>query len=166
LPFGTSFAVSGLHTLAPVLACITEEIWQDIAIDFIGLFASYIAAKVLSFTGAGYVAMMVKGLLQYGLFVPLLLSESAGSVKMLAAFIANALMGFIALSISIAEGFVKALWNICTAPWMSACMLMANGAMVAAAPLEIVRTGIEYIESCIIDFPIAIFAFARFMGWI
>lgn len=111
LPFGTTFSISGLDTLASVLNCITEEIWQDTAVDLFGLFASFIAAKTLSLCGEilGLVAIGAKGVVQWALFAPLLLNEKAGSVRMVAAFIADTLMGFVALSAGIGEAFAEVI---------------------------------------------------------
>lgn len=168
LPFGTTFSISGLDTLASVLNCITEEIWQDTAVDLFGLFTSFIAAKTLSLCGEipGLVAIGAKGVVQWALFAPLLLNEKAGSVRMVAAFIANTLMGFVALSAGIGEAFAEVIWKVCTAPLVSMFMYMARGAIAVAAPLEWIRTRVDYIESCVVDFPIAIIALARYSGWI
>jgi hypothetical protein len=168
LPFGTTFSMKGAETLASELSQITEEVWQDTAVDFLGLFVSYIAAKALSigFEGAGLIAIGAKGVVQWTLFAPLLLNEKAGSTKMLAAFFANVLMGLVALATSVGETFAQAIWNVCTAPMISAWMLGVNGLIKYVAPLEIVRTWVDYVESLILDFPMAVIAWARYSGWI
>jgi hypothetical protein len=168
LPFGTTLSVTGLESLSLVLNEITAEIWQDVAIEFIGLFASYTVAKLLSLGGEipGLAAIAVKGVAQWILFTPLLLSEKAGSGKMIAASIANVMMGLIALGASVGETFARFLWTICTAPAISVLMLAVDGTIKAAAPLEIIRTRVDYIESLVIDFPMALVAFARYSGWI
>jgi len=167
LPFGTTFSITGLHSLAEALSYVTEEIWQDVGLDLFGLFISYTLAKVASFAGVapGLVAIGLKGIAQGILFGLLMMSEKAGSVKMLAAFIANMFMGLIALSVGAAEAFAHLIWNLCTAPWVSAFMLATQGMIAAATPLEIIKSPVDYIESIVIDFPMAILAFTRYMGW-
>jgi hypothetical protein len=56
--------------------------------------------------------------------------------------------------------------KVCTASFVSVFMYMARGAIAVAAPLEWIRTRVDYIESCVIDFPMAIIALARYSGWI
>jgi hypothetical protein len=168
LPFGTTLSMVGVESLASVLPYVTEEIWQDTAMDFAGLFVSYVAAKALSVCGEvpGLIAIGAKGLVQWALFLPLLVNEKAGSVRMLAACFANILMGLIALATDVGETFAKALWNVCTAPILSALMLGTDGMIKLASPLELLRTGVDYIESFVIDFPMALVAWARYSGWI
>jgi hypothetical protein len=158
LPGGETYQWEGLEIFAEVL----EEVWQDIMLDFIGVFISYIVAKGFSIwnLAAGLIAEGVKGAVQYT-FLALSWNDLE---KMLAISIANFLMGFIALVAHVGEAFVKALINIICAPAWSAMMLTTNGMIALAAPLQVVRTPVDYIESVFIDFPIAILALLRYLG--
>jgi hypothetical protein len=158
LPGGETWNWEGLEIFAEVL----EEVWQDIMLDFIGVFISYIVAKGLSIwnLAAGLVAEGFKAAVQYT-FLALFWNDLE---KMLAISIANFLMGFIALATHVGEAFVKALINIIYAPAWSAIMLTTNGMIALTAPLQVVRTPVDYIESAFIDFPIAILALLRYLG--
>jgi hypothetical protein len=84
--------------------------------------------------------------------------------KMLATSIANFLMGLVALATHVGEAFIKALFNIiCGSAW-SAMMLTTNGMIAIAAPLRVIRTPVDCVESAFVDFPIAILALLRCLG--
>ncbi|MDH5482273.1 MAG: hypothetical protein OEY22_05280 [Candidatus Bathyarchaeota archaeon] len=158
LPGGETYFWQGLDTFAGVL----EEIWEDIILDFMGVFISYAIAKGLSIwnLAAGLIAEGVKALVQYG-FLWIGWNDPA---KMLATSIANFLMGFIALATHVGEAFVKALFSIICGPAWAAIMLTTNGMIPLAAPLQIIRTPVDYVESVFVDFPIAILALLRYLG--
>ncbi|MCK4481807.1 hypothetical protein KAU55_01170 [Candidatus Bathyarchaeota archaeon] len=158
LPGGEIWFWEGLEIFEEIL----EEVWQDIMLDLMGIFISYTIAKGLSVwnLAAGLVAEGFKAAIQYT-FLALSWNNLE---KMLAMSIANFLMGFIALATRIGEAFVKALFNILYAPAWSVIMLTTNGMIALAAPLQVVRTPVDYIESVFIDFPIAILALLRYLG--
>jgi hypothetical protein len=157
LPDGETWDWQGLEVFTDVL----EEVWQDVILDFMGVFVSYIAAKGLSIWNlpAGLVAEAVKVIVQYSF----LWIDWNNSAKMLATAIANFLMGLIALASHIGEAFVSALFSIIYSPAWSAIMLTTNRMIAFAAPLQIVRTPVDYIESFFVDFPIAVFALVRYL---
>jgi hypothetical protein len=166
LPFGTTFSIQNIQTLASTLAQINAEIWQDVMLDFWGVFMSYVVAKGFGLWGleAGLLIEIIKGGVQYGFFARDFFQSGAGSSKMLAYFIADMLMGLIAIGTNIGETFVKTLQNILWAATYSAIMLTTSGMITYIAPLEVVRTPVDYFESCVVDFPIAAFALLRFLG--
>jgi hypothetical protein len=122
LPFGTSFSLTETATFASCLSQITEEMWQDTAVDFLGLFVSYTVAKALSIglQAAGLIAIGVKGALQWAMFITLLPNDPEGSTTMLAVFFAKMLMRLVAIATSVGQAFAQAIWNVCTAPMVSA----------------------------------------------
>jgi hypothetical protein len=166
LPFGTTLSVTGFESLSLVLKEITAEIWQDVAIEFIGLFASYLLAKGLAIWNlpAAFITMAIKGGIQYGLFFADLVREGIGSPKMLATAIANIMMGAIAIATSIAETILQFLMNIVATPVLSAFMLAMRGMITSMAPMEVLRTPVDYVESFVLDLPIAVSAWAKYTG--
>jgi hypothetical protein len=164
LPFGETWNWDGLELFANVIA----EIWQDVMLDFIGVFISYILAKGLSIWNlvGGLLAEGIKGAFQYALFLPEFFKATEGSLKMLAAGLANLLMGLIAIATNVGEAFIKALQALIFGPTISAIMLTTTNMIALAAPFRIVRTGVDYVESVLVDFPIAILALLRYLGMI
>ncbi len=163
-PGGETWSWNGLEFFGGLVA----DIWEDVVLDFMGVFIAYVAAKGLSLWNwaGGLLAEGIKGVVQYGLFFNDFFAESAGSLKMLAAGVANILMGLVALATSVGEAFVKALEHIIFGPALSAMMLTMHGIIALAAPLKVMRTPVDYFESFVVDFPIAILALLRYGGWI
>ena len=153
-----NWTTAGLQLFAEV----TEEIWQDIILDLVGVFISYATAKALSFgsIAVGLIAEGVKAAFQYGF----LWASWNDMSKMLAMSLANFIMGLVALFTSIGEAFVKTLFSIMLAPAYSAVILATTRIISFAAPLQILRTPVDYVESIFVDFPIAILALARYLG--
>jgi len=162
LPFGETWNWEGLEVFADVVA----EIWEEVMLDFMGVFISYTIAKGLSIWNlvGGLLAEGIKGAFQYALFLPEFFGATEGSLKMLAAGIANILMGLIAIATNIGEAFAKALQTLIFGPAISAIMLTTTNMIALATPFRIVRTAVDYVESFIIDFPIAILALLRYLG--
>jgi hypothetical protein len=162
LPFGETYQWEGLELFANVVA----EIWEEVMLDFMGVFISYTIAKGLSIWNlvGGLLAEGIKGAFQYALFLPEFFRATEGSLKMLVAGIANILMGLIAIATNIGEAFVKALQALIFGPAISAIMLATTNMIALAAPFRIVRTPVDYVESFLVDFPIAILALLRYLG--
>ncbi|MDH7564523.1 MAG: hypothetical protein QHH24_06585, partial [Candidatus Bathyarchaeota archaeon] len=158
--------ITGLEFLSTVLREITAEIWQDVAIDAVRLFAAYVIARGLSIWNlpAALIAMAIKGAIQYGLFFADLVKEGCGSPKMLATTIASIVMGALAIATNIAETILEILINIIAGPVLSAFTLATRGIITLMAPLEIIRTPVDYIESFVIELPIAILAWIKYIG--
>jgi hypothetical protein len=159
LPGGEKVKWDGLEIFSAVL----EEIWLDIALDFLGLFVSYVAAKALGFwnLAAGLIAEGIKGTAQY----ILLYSDWDNSMKMLATAIANIIMGLIAIKTNIAEAFLGALFKKIYGPAMSAIYLITNKMIVAAHPIQAIRSPIDFVEAGI-DFSVGGLALLRYIGLI
>jgi len=162
LPGGEELWLEGLEIFANVVA----DIWQDVVIDLVGVFISYAVAKGLSIwnLAGGLIAEGIKGAVQYGLFFNEFFRATNGSLVMLAAGIANIIMGLVAIATNIGEAFVRALYNILWAPVLSAVMFTTSTMIAIAAPFQAVRTAVDYVESVVIDFPIAILALLKYLG--
>ncbi|MEM4733879.1 MAG: hypothetical protein QXD70_05060, partial [Candidatus Bathyarchaeia archaeon] len=105
----------------------------------------------------------IKAGIQYALFLPEFVKATNDSLMMLAAGIANIIMGLVAIATNIAEAFVKALQNIILGPAISAIMLTTTRMISYAAPLRAIRTLIDYLD-CTVNFSIAILALLRYLG--
>jgi uncharacterized membrane protein YdjX (TVP38/TMEM64 family) len=77
---------------------------------------------------------------------------------------ANVLMGLIAIATNIGEAFVKALQTLIFGPAMSVITSTTANMIALAAPFRIARTAVDYVESFLIDFPIAVLALLRYFG--
>lgn len=163
LPFGETWNWEGLELFANVVA----EIWDEVILDFMGVFISYTIAKGLSIWNwaGGLLAEIIKGAFHYALFLAEFFRATEGSLKMLAAGIAEILMGLIAIATNIGEAFVKALKTLIFSPAISTIMLTTTKMINYAAILRPIRTLIDYVE-CGVDFSIAILALLRYLGWI
>jgi len=166
LPFSVSISWAGMEWLAETVSEITSEIWQDVTLDFIGVFASYIIAKGLSIWNlvGGLIVEAIKGGIQYGLFLPEFFRASSDSLKMLATGIANLIMGLVALATDVGFAFVKALQGFIWSPTFSCIMMTVSELAPMARPLEVMHTAVDYVESVAVDFPIAVLAFLRYLG--
>jgi hypothetical protein len=164
LPGGETWNWQGLELFADVL----KDMWDDVMLDFICVFLSYVAAKGFGMWNwaAGLLIEGIKGAVQYGFFFRDFFQASAGSLKVLAAGLANLLMGLIAICTNVGEAFVKALQHYLYGPIFSVIMLTTSKMIAFVSPFKIIRTPVDYVESFIVDFPIAIFALLRYIGWI
>jgi len=158
LPGGEFFNWTGLD----LFSAIVEDIWQDIVLDLLGVFAGYVLAKgvgiwnlpaaVLIEIGKG----IVQGAFLFGVFW-------YDQMKVLATAAASIIMGLIAIATNIGEAFVNNLMNLIAAPARAALYLISYGMIVAAQPIKHLRTPIDYLET-VIDFTIGGFALLRYLG--
>jgi hypothetical protein len=158
LPFGTTWAWQGLEIFGGVVG----EIWQDIILDFVGVFGSYVIAKALGIgnIAAGLFIETIKGIVQ-STFLWAYWNEKA---VMLAMAIANLIMGFISLGTNVGEAFAKGLLNIMYGQTWEYVMQTTNGMIGCMGILQAVRSPVDLIESLAIDFPTFIFALLRYLG--
>jgi hypothetical protein len=73
------------------------------------------------------------------------------------------IIGLIAFKVNMGAEFIKALFNIVHAGAMSALYLLQNKLVVAAAPIQGVRTWLDGVE-VVMDLVLAVTAFARYFG--
>jgi len=130
-----------------------------------GVFISYVVAKgiLISNLPGGLIAEGIKAAFQWTFFLIDFFREASGSSKMLAAAIANFIMGFIALATNVGAMFVKALYNVIMGATMATLMMTTSKMIGLAVPFRIFRTAVDYVESFLVDFPIAILALLRYL---
>jgi len=104
---GETYQWEGLE----IFATIAEDVIQDFIIDVIGVFAGYLAAKLLSVWNpvVGIIAELVKGGIQFGLLVAF---EWNNKIGLLVSAIVNIIMGLIALEANIGKAFIQALFRL------------------------------------------------------
>jgi hypothetical protein len=119
LPGGESWFLENLD----VFGAIVSEVLEDVTIDVVGLFVTYLVAKATSVwnPAVGVIAEAVKFFIQIGLLVAF---NWNSKMELLAAAAVSIIMGFIALSANLGKKFLQALYG-----WTSSAATAALSAL-------------------------------------
>jgi len=150
-----TFSWDGLNVFTSTI----EGVWESIMFDVLGMLGAYALAKVFSFTTAWIIIEALKNIAQMGL----LWWAWSNRDLVLAISLASFIMGFIALSVHVAEQFSTTLFNLSWAGSM-AYMYKSMGEMVTEVQgVSSYRTWVDWVE-ILSDFGLGAFALAHYFG--
>jgi hypothetical protein len=158
LPGGEVHHFEGLEFFQDVLEEFVEELQRDVVL----LFGEYVSAKILSFIppwGLAAIPLSLKFVTQLGM----LLNSWNDHARMGAVVLVNIIMGLIACAAPLGAAFLSALQGLVYAETMSALYMVLNGVIVAATPIQFLRSWVDAVE-IFMDFGFAVTAYARFRG--
>lgn len=159
LPGGEELWSSG-----EVFSEVAGEFMQELVIDVGILFAEYIVAKGFSLSPPTWplaaFTLFAKGITQ-GFFLWRSWDDLA---RILATALVSFILGLFAIQASLGVAFVNLLFSMVSAGTVSALYLIQNNLIVAAQPLQAIRTWADGVE-VVMDLGFGIAALGRYWGF-